>query len=176
MFRPLKRTVRRLHLRFLLLRPGNPNPNGFYITVLSTSILFALSKPWQAHQKHTTYCNNGATGGVPGNSMLMVDLAGVEPASRTHFYLLHTAITYIIQQFWTVVNLRNVWLPRVPRTLMDLTSTQTTTWLYCQRQCIYGTGTAGTSDEPGFLTTQSVIGTGIELIQFPAKPKSSNNA
>ena len=45
------RTVRRLRLRFLLLRPGNPNPNGFHITVLSTLLLFALSKPWQAHYK-----------------------------------------------------------------------------------------------------------------------------
>ena len=38
------RTVRRLRLRFLLLRPGYPNPNGFHITVLSTLLLFALSK------------------------------------------------------------------------------------------------------------------------------------
>ena len=29
-------------------------------------------------------------------NFLMVDLAGVEPASRTLFYLLHTAITFII--------------------------------------------------------------------------------
>ena len=28
------RTVRRLRLRFLLLRPGYPNPNGFYIPEL----------------------------------------------------------------------------------------------------------------------------------------------
>jgi hypothetical protein len=55
--RPPLETVRRLHLRFLLLRPGNPNPNGFHITVLSTLLLFALSKPWQAHHKETL--NNG---------------------------------------------------------------------------------------------------------------------
>jgi hypothetical protein len=45
------RTVRRLRLRFLLLRPGNPNPKGFHIALLSTLLLFALSKPWQAHYK-----------------------------------------------------------------------------------------------------------------------------
>jgi hypothetical protein len=45
------RTVRRLRLRFLLLRPGYPNPNGFCFAELSTSILLALSKPMQAHQK-----------------------------------------------------------------------------------------------------------------------------
>ena len=46
------RTVRRLRLRFLLLRPSFPNPNGFHIAKLSTSILVALSKPSHPHQKH----------------------------------------------------------------------------------------------------------------------------
>jgi len=32
------RTVRRLLLRYLLLRPGYPNPNGFHITVLPSSL------------------------------------------------------------------------------------------------------------------------------------------
>jgi len=34
-----------------------------------------------------------------------VDLAGVEPASRTLFSLLHTAITYSIYLFGSLVNL-----------------------------------------------------------------------
>jgi len=47
------RTVRRLRLRFLLLRPSFPNPNGFHIPVLSTNLLFALSKPSHPHHKST---------------------------------------------------------------------------------------------------------------------------
>jgi len=47
------RTFRRLHLLGLLLRPGSPNPNGFRIAVLSTLLLFALSKPSHPHQKYT---------------------------------------------------------------------------------------------------------------------------
>ena len=47
------RTVRRLRLRFLLLRPSCLNPNGFHIAESSMSLLIALSNPDQAHQKHT---------------------------------------------------------------------------------------------------------------------------
>jgi hypothetical protein len=47
------RTVRRLRLRFLLLRPGTPNPNGFHIAELSTLLLFALSNLGQAHHKES---------------------------------------------------------------------------------------------------------------------------
>jgi len=46
-------TFHRLHLVDLLLRPGSPNPNGFRIAESSMSLLIALSKPDQAHQKHT---------------------------------------------------------------------------------------------------------------------------
>ena len=41
------RTFHRLRLLFLLDLQSSP-------TVLSTLLLFALSKPWLAHQKHTT--------------------------------------------------------------------------------------------------------------------------
>ena len=37
----------------LCLRPGYPNPNGFYLAGLSISLLVTLSKPWQAHQKNS---------------------------------------------------------------------------------------------------------------------------
>jgi hypothetical protein len=43
----------RLHLLVLCLRPGYPNPNGFYIAGLSISILVTLSKPWQAHHNQS---------------------------------------------------------------------------------------------------------------------------
>ena len=48
-----KANFRRLHLRFLLLRPGYPNPNGFYIAGLSMLLLLTQSILCQAHQKHT---------------------------------------------------------------------------------------------------------------------------
>jgi len=73
------RTVRRLRLRFLLLRPGDPNPNGFYIAGLSISVLLTQSILCQAHHKHVddilaliAWC---------GTNVLMVDLAGTAPAS-----------------------------------------------------------------------------------------------
>ena len=46
------RTVRRLRLRFLLLRPGYPNPNGFHITELP-SPLSSPVETMQAHQKNS---------------------------------------------------------------------------------------------------------------------------
>jgi len=62
------RTVRRLRLRFLLLRlrgtdmmlPSHYctflNPIGFHIPVLSTLLLIALSKP--SHPQHSTLAND----------------------------------------------------------------------------------------------------------------------
>jgi len=93
------RNFRCLHLGFLCLRPGYPNPNGFYIAGLSISLLVTLSKPWQAHYK--TYYKVSRLP-APGNQRFtgadlvicfMVDLAGVEPASRILFFLLHTVLT-----------------------------------------------------------------------------------
>jgi hypothetical protein len=54
--RPPLETVRRLHLRFLLLRPSPPNPNGFHIAELSTNLLVALSNLCQAPQKDSSIC------------------------------------------------------------------------------------------------------------------------
>ena len=39
------RTVRRLRLRCFASTAGHSQPYGFHITVLSTLLLFALSKP-----------------------------------------------------------------------------------------------------------------------------------
>jgi len=66
----------------LLLRPGYPNPNGFHITVLSTSILFALSKPVIPNAEHFCKCSP-------------VEMGRIELPSKTLFSLLHTAITSI---------------------------------------------------------------------------------
>ena len=66
--------------------------------MLSTLLLVALSKPWQAHYKTHYLVLTFGVGLSPATVVMcfMVDLAGVEPASRTLFSLLHTAITYII--------------------------------------------------------------------------------
>ena len=45
------RKLHRLHLKVLLLRPGHPNPNGFYIAGLSISVLLTQSILCQAHYK-----------------------------------------------------------------------------------------------------------------------------
>ena len=47
----------------------------------------------------------GCAAGCILPNFLLVDLAGVEPASRTLFSLLHTAITYSIYLFGSLVNL-----------------------------------------------------------------------
>ena len=93
----------RLHLRFLRLRPGNPNPTASALP--SCPLCYSLpcrnhGRPiikglWQKllklHLRQITilliHCPY-----YP----LMVDLAGVEPASRTLFSLLHTAITFLV--------------------------------------------------------------------------------
>ena len=82
------RKLHRLHLKVLLLRPSYPNPNGFHITVLSTSILFAQSitragplvrillmihSPELRHYFFRDY--------LVRTVFLLVDLAGFEPAS-----------------------------------------------------------------------------------------------
>lgn len=47
------RTVRRLRLRFLCLRPGTPNPNGFYIAERHYSYSLPCRNQVQAHQINT---------------------------------------------------------------------------------------------------------------------------
>ena len=87
------RTVSRLRLLFLLLRPGCPNPNGFYIAGLSISVLVTLSKlcrpiintPEVFLQKYSQ------------SNVFMVDLGGFAPPSRILFCLLHTVLTCILR-------------------------------------------------------------------------------
>jgi len=91
------RTVSRLRLLFLLLRPSSPNPNGFCFAELSTLLLFALSKPSQAHQKHTARCSPqtlrawvshdlNASGG-PGGSRTRVQNTFLFASYSNNFYL-----------------------------------------------------------------------------------------
>jgi len=138
------RTVSRLLLLFLCLRPGHPCPNGFYIAELSTNLLVALSNLGQAHQKYSRYDLLASVERERRNliygfntssvvlacatyfcslhlylytvrvhylfqfTILLVDLGGFAPPSRTLFSLLHTAITYIIYLFDFVVNLNSM--------------------------------------------------------------------
>ena len=84
---------------------GNPLPYGFCFAELSTLLLFALSKPWQAHYKTHYLVLTFGVGLSPATVVMcfMVDLAGVEPASRTLFSLLHTAITTIYRQVFLAI-------------------------------------------------------------------------
>ena len=77
------RTFRRLRLRCFSF--------NIYSDVLSTPLLFALSKPGHPHQKHTTLFFVE----VPETSrnVFMVEMEGIEPSSRTLFSLLHTTIS-----------------------------------------------------------------------------------
>ena len=54
------RTVRRLRLRFLLLRPSFPNPMGFTFPCCRLRYL-ALSKPSHPHQKYIATVSMFAT-------------------------------------------------------------------------------------------------------------------
>ena len=100
------RTFHRLRLLCFASTTGNPQSYGFCFTELSTSLLFALSKPWQAHHKRTR-ANTTSTTTTPiarlfKLSFILISLwwtwGGVEPPSRTHFLLLRTTITCIISQ------------------------------------------------------------------------------
>ena len=48
------RTLSRVGLLFLCLRPGTPNPNGFYLAGSSIFVLIALSNLEQAHHKDSS--------------------------------------------------------------------------------------------------------------------------
>jgi hypothetical protein len=65
----------------LLLRPGSPNPNGFCFAELSISLLFAQSKPWLAHHKHTKLEEYSSNTQLLVLNVFMVDQVGVEPTS-----------------------------------------------------------------------------------------------
>jgi len=103
------RTVRRLRLRFLLLRPGSPNPTGF--TFPCCPLCYSLpcrNHDWPIKNRHENKLIPKTAVELSdklfSSYLLLVDQAGVEPASRTLFSLLHTAITYIVYLFGTVVN------------------------------------------------------------------------
>lgn len=94
-----------MSLRLLCLLDLESSP-----TLLSTLLLFALSKPVHPLQKDFLQLLPGTTSNVNCNSInlraessypidslktFLVEMRGVEPLSRTLFSLLHTAITYI---------------------------------------------------------------------------------
>jgi hypothetical protein len=51
------RNFRHLHLLCFASSAEIPQPYGFHITVLSTNLLFAPSKPWQAHYEEDCVLN-----------------------------------------------------------------------------------------------------------------------
>ena len=105
------RTVRRLRLRFLLLRPSSLNPTGFTFPCcplcysLPCRIYFRPFKKIFPSVKcfEITYPNTSFASFTTTSSwflwswikILLVDLAGFAPASRILFSLLHTAILFI---------------------------------------------------------------------------------
>jgi hypothetical protein len=114
------RTVRRLRLRFLLLRPGNPNPTAFTLPSCPLcyslpcrnyagplgDILLGIVIPDMDRIRtcYSTRLGPTLTTGVHITIYLLVDLGGFAPPSRTLFSLLHTAITYSIYLFFRLVN------------------------------------------------------------------------
>ena len=104
------RTVRRLRLRILLDLRSSP-------TVLSTHVLVALSNLGHPHQKQFS-SHSGSLFSVTRFHelksythsrvllvlLLLVEVGGFAPPSRTLFSLLHTAITHSIYLFLGLVN------------------------------------------------------------------------
>jgi len=108
----------------------------------------------------------------------MVDLPGTAPGSCIHFYLLHTAITYIILPADHYVNRGIANYPmsltfrqalHPPKSLCDFTISDAVIYFG-------GIGTVGTVGSPGFATTQSLIGNSSDVMKFPAIPNNSNRA
>ena len=96
------RTFRRLQLRFCFFDRVPPILTSFTFPVLSACLLITLSKPWQAHYK--VYSRFRCLCWLCANRIyFMVDLAGVEPASRMPFGSLHTTITCIIHYLFLFV-------------------------------------------------------------------------
>lgn len=82
--------MHRWHLSFLLFRPGDPNPTTFTLPSCRFHYL-SLSNPGQPHQKHYpvagfylyfSRCSRYLPPRMPRMIVLLVELAGIEPASR----------------------------------------------------------------------------------------------
>jgi len=97
------RTVRRLRLRFLCLRPGTPNPTA---STLPSAIIPTLC-PVETMQAHyEVYSRFLCLCWLCANRIyLMVDLGGFAPPSRTLFLITVYAVLVIIYLFLKVVNL-----------------------------------------------------------------------
>ena len=94
------RNFRHLHLFCFASSAELPQPYGFHITVLSTNLLFALSKLCTPIIKRNVYTLELllVLQLIPDTAsyfLLMVEVGGFAPPSRTLFSLLHTAITNI---------------------------------------------------------------------------------
>jgi len=87
------RTVSRLRLLFLVFTT--------IAVVLSTLLLFALSKLCRPIRSIITFLMSLYAMGI--SIILLVDLGGFAPPSRTLFSLLHTAITYIVHYLFLFV-------------------------------------------------------------------------
>lgn len=87
------RTFHRLHLSSLLLRPGYPNPTGFAFPCCP--LCYSLpcrnyAPPSKAHPI------TALRGFFHVRHVLLVEVGGFAPPSRTYFSLLHTAIQLFI--------------------------------------------------------------------------------
>ena len=109
------RTVRRLRLRFLLLRPGDPCPTAFTLPSCPLCYLLPCRNYAGPSEKHLCFVNpllgtqlnllkQFGHNAVYFINILLVDLGGFAPPSRTLFSLLHTAIIYSLMQSFNAVN------------------------------------------------------------------------
>jgi hypothetical protein len=106
----LKRPVRRRYrwrLKVLLLRSESPNPKGFCIAPLSTSLLLALSKPFIPH-KHSR------------RKMLMVEMSAYDSRVQNTFCSASYSDTTTYQSTMEPLPLRN---PTVPPSALILSMT-----------------------------------------------------
>ena len=94
------RTVRRLRLRFLFLRPSYPNPTVFTLPCCPRIYLLPcrnLVTPIKSILDLQLTCGDQPTFNLLRSCVqfriLLVEVEGIEPSSKTPFSLLHTAIS-----------------------------------------------------------------------------------
>ena len=101
------RTVRRLRLRFLCLRPGTPNPTASTLPSAITPTLCPV-ETMQAHQKKKCNMMTNINSVITTTSHvlhlsitypLLVDLGGFAPPSRTLFLITVYAVLCSIYLF-----------------------------------------------------------------------------